>query len=574
MKKLAFLQQKKLRIAILIFLIIFFLLFSMNFFTSLENKIYDLMLFSPYLFNPVNIDNVIVISIDESTLDKLGPWPIKRSYYADVIDKMEDNGVKAIGLDIILSSDFNEKEDEKLTKVLEKYNNIVLPVVADFKMTRSLYTYNVKNVDFEKPINRFAKNAKLAHINYIQDRDGIIRKIKYELAGADESYKSFAVKLAEFANNNITFRKDSGFIGFSGPSTNIPVLSFADILEGNFQANDISNKIAIIGVDIPGLGDKYMTPFSRYGYMTGAQIHAQTVSALISNEIRNKISFPTRLLFLFFLSLIFIYLFFNHKPIYSSFILFIFIFTFTFAYIILFNLNVIIDYVAPVILILFLYIISIFNWYFAVDKEKTRLISVFQHYISPTVMDEMLKNPAEIKLGGETTYLTVLFVDIREFTIYSEDKEPEEVVKILNDTYEKLTSLVFCDLGTLDKYLGDGIMAFYGAPLSVKDHQSRALKTAIEAQNLKLPFKLGIGINTGFVTVGNVGSLEKMEYTVIGDVVNKAARFVNIARPGEIVIGKETYQGLSDEYKSLDWKSEQVKIKGVSNLLEIMTLKI
>ncbi|MFW6389965.1 MAG: adenylate/guanylate cyclase domain-containing protein [Halanaerobiales bacterium] len=180
-------------------------------------------------------------------------------------------------------------------------------------------------------------------------------------------------------------------------------------------------------------------------------------------------------------------------------------------------------------------------------------------------MQELLNNPGLVKLGGEQVKLTVLFADIRGYTAYSEGKSPELMVEELNEVFTQINKKIFKNKGTLDKYLGDGVMAFFGAPLPIEEHSVNAVKTALEIMNLNLSFKLGIGINTGQAVAGNIGSRERMEYTVIGDSVNKAARFVEIAGPGEVIIGKSTYKSLSIDYKNRDWIKEMRKVRNINH---------
>jgi adenylate cyclase len=174
-----------------------------------------------------------------------------------------------------------------------------------------------------------------------------------------------------------------------------------------------------------------------------------------------------------------------------------------------------------------------------------------------------------IKLGGRKVEVSIIFVDIRDFTGFARKKKPERVVKSLNDTFSKINSVIINNKGTLDKYLGDGIIAFFGAPLPDNDHIARCFKAARQIQQLseegEFPFKLGIGIDTGSVIVGNIGSEKMMDYTIVGNSVNKAARFVDIARGDEIVLRDNYWSQLSSNVQdnledALHIKEESIKI--------------
>ncbi|MCD6228617.1 MAG: CHASE2 domain-containing protein [Candidatus Omnitrophica bacterium] len=214
--------------------------------------------------------------------------------------------------------------------------------------------------------------------------------------------------------------------------------------------------------------------------------------------------------------------------------------------------------------------------FFTEEKEKAWIKKAFSHYMAPDVMNELLKDPSKLRLGGERRVLTVLFSDIKSFTSYSEKRKPEEVVKILNEYLDVMTRVIFENKGTLDKYVGDEIMAIFGAPRYEPPEVSakRAVKTAVDMME-KLAFlqdkwaqegyealDIGIGINTGEMVVGNMGSSLVMDYTVIGDAVNLGARIEALTRKynNNIIISEFTYQYVKDmvEVNPL----EPIKVKG------------
>lgn len=570
-------KKNKLKFFLLTILALLFLFLNIfGFFAPLEDKIYDFTLLMRYLWLEPTIQDVVLLSIDDATINELGPWPINREHYADALKKLEDAGASAIGLDLILSISSDIKSDKELTDVLKSYNNIVLPVVADFRKQETNIEDQVilHSFKFEKPYKDFLANSVLGHINYSPDRDGIIRKLIPVLGNKEDRYKSFAIELVEksgvsISQINLLEVNKEDLITFSGPSNIIPTASFLDIIEGDYDSVFFKGKIVVIGVNAVGMGDRYMTPFSRYGYMTGSQIHVQAISSLLKGDLKNRISNKLNILIYIFVAIASIYLFFFFMPSRATLILITYYILYTIIYLILFENNYIITYISQFFLVLGIYIISLVTWYFYANNEKLEIIGAFQRYLSPEVMKKLLDNPSGVTLGGEETYLTVIFVDIRDFTLYAENKSPKEVVELLNNTFGKITSIIFKNEGTLDKFLGDGFMAFFGAPLAMQDHERRAVKAALEIQDLDLPFKLGVGLNSGHVIAGNVGSSNRLEYTIIGDVVNKAARFVDIAKPGEIIVGLDTYKAIKDKIK---WKKDFIDIKGSNNKIEIYRL--
>lgn len=212
--------------------------------------------------------------------------------------------------------------------------------------------------------------------------------------------------------------------------------------------------------------------------------------------------------------------------------------------------------------------------FFTEEKDKLWIKSAFSHYLSKEVIGELLEDPAKLKLGGERREITVFFSDIRGFTTYSESHQPEEVVAMLNELLSEQVKVVFRHSGTLDKFVGDELMCFFGAPGNRHsgDHALVAVQTAVEIQAKMTQLRekwererkdilyIGIGINTGDMVVGNMGSLERMDYTVIGDNVNLGARLCSAAGKGEIIISESTYGKVAD--RVIAEKLEPIAVKG------------
>lgn len=202
-----------------------------------------------------------------------------------------------------------------------------------------------------------------------------------------------------------------------------------------------------------------------------------------------------------------------------------------------------------------------------------------ERFLSSNIVEKILANPNEIHLGGENQTVTILFSDIRGFTRMSEHMEPHAVVELLNEYFSEMTDLVFDSGGTLDKYLGDGIMALYGAPFAKPDDPLRAVKTAIEMQRSLVtlnrdwesrgqqPLRMGVGVNTGPVTAGYIGSAKRTEYTVIGDAVNLASRLCSNAAPGQILVSESAFQQLNGRIPAR--RLEPIRVKGKETPVEL-----
>ena len=240
-----------------------------------------------------------------------------------------------------------------------------------------------------------------------------------------------------------------------------------------------------------------------------------------------------------------------------------------------------IDVVGPESIIVFGFSAITSFRYFTEEKEKLWIKQAFSHYLSKEVINELMNDPSKLKLGGERKNLSVIFSDVRGFTKFSESHQPEEVVAMLNEILTEQVGVVFKYNGTLDKFVGDELMAFFGAPgeIHLTDHALVAVRTAIDIQ-LKLkeiqqkwvkekkdPLQIGIGINTGDMVVGNMGSSERMDYTVIGDNVNLAARLCSAASGDEIIISGMTYEKVKDQIQVE--KLEPILVKGKAQPIPI-----
>jgi adenylate cyclase len=173
-------------------------------------------------------------------------------------------------------------------------------------------------------------------------------------------------------------------------------------------------------------------------------------------------------------------------------------------------------------------------------------------YLSPEVIDTLLKHPEFWNLQGEEVEATIMFVDISGFTRFSQEHRPQEVVVFLNRYFSMVSDIIFKHKGTLDKFIGDAVMAIYGAPIRYKDHQIEAIESAYEIIEMakKENFLVKIGINTGNVILGNIGTERRIQYTAIGDPVNMAEYLESIANPGEILIGEQTYKAVKERIKA------------------------
>lgn len=338
---------------------------------------------------------------------------------------------------------------------------------------------------------------------------------------------------------------------------------------------EIKDSICIIGLTAPGTHDYNPIPLQPDYPMVGT--HANIINTILQEKFIRQINPQINIGIILLIGIFTAVCITSLSPVYSLISTAAISIFYCLLCLFLFNQHGLwIEMIRPLFTVLLSYI-GINSYSFATEqKEKRWIRKAFGHYISKNVMEEILKDPAKLKLGGERKELTVLFSDIRSFTSYSETRQPEEVVSILNEYLTEMTKIVFKYNGTLDKYVGDEIMAIFGAPSAKEetDHAQRAVLAALEMleklkelhekwrKEGKEPFDIGIGINTGPMLVGNMGSADRMDYTVIGDSVNLGARVEALTRQynNHLIITESTYNYVKNIVQAK--KLEEVKVKG------------
>jgi len=242
----------------------------------------------------------------------------------------------------------------------------------------------------------------------------------------------------------------------------------------------------------------------------------------------------------------------------------------------------------PVALIFITYAVTTATDFVVAEMGRRRTKAMFSRYVSASVAEELMRDPDSVGLGGSRKVVTIMFCDIRGFTSYSEGKDPEEVVSRLNEYLTAMTNVIFQNGGTLDKYLGDGLMAIFGAPVYYPDHIQRAIRTAVEIQheinelnrkwaaNNHQPLNIGVGLNTGNALIGNVGSPERMDYTAIGEDVNLASRVEGLTKTFDtLVVISERSVKLLGEQPSLPWNFQflgHAEVKGFTDPIGVYTV--
>lgn len=602
---------------IVLSLFIFFAVFSyFDSFEYIESKLADKIfvrskLENKYETSKVDTSNIIIIGIDDLSLEKLGRWPWPRSYHAKLIDIISKGNPAAIGIDIMFSENSNDaEEDISFAKAIEKANNVVLSEYGIFEETSKLGEINA--YDLIEPIEEIKNKASVGHINVFTDEDGVVRRELVEFQYQDEDIKSFDYKIYNTYLRNtkqdvdkIKVTKDKSnrrYIDFIGKGRDgiaditqntdniytIPskfkYISFSAVLEGQIYPEIFKDKIVLIGPYTLGIDDYYNTPMDIQERIYGVEIHANIIQSYLNNSFKQNVSDYFNFVILLIFSLIGFMLFKMNRQIKGIFVVIPCIYIYLYIAKKIYSAGFRVDLIYPIGLLILIYLVAWILNYISEIIERKRITNIFGKYVAPQVVNEIIKGGEDgLKLGGTRREITTLFVDIRGFTPLSEKAQPEEVVHILNDYLELCEQSVFKYGGTVDKFIGDATMAIFNAPLDLNEHAFKAVQTAwnmkigsqILQETLQEKFghtvQFGIGINTGDAVVGNIGSKHRMDYTAIGDAVNTAARLESNAKGGQILMSKDTYEIVKDkiEAKYLG----EIKVKGKVNGVPIYELE-
>ncbi|MFQ5817701.1 MAG: CHASE2 domain-containing protein [Terriglobia bacterium] len=351
-------------------------------------------------------------------------------------------------------------------------------------------------------------------------------------------------------------------INYRGPDRTFPHVSLADIVAGRYAPGTFRGKIVLVGPTMLGIPDHHATPFMQTGF-PGVEIHANVLDTMLTQRFIRR-GLREELIDLAFIVLFGMGMGFVlglARPLWSTLVTVAMLALFLGgAYFALAQFDMWLNMVVPggVLVSNFLGVTA--YRVFIEEREKRKTRAAFQQYVSPQLIREMLKGRGQLELGGKERELSIMFSDIRGFTSLSEKLTAMELTSFLNEYTDEMTNIIFRHWGTLDKFEGDAIMAFWGAPFEQDDHARRACAAALDKARRvdelraqwraegKPDINIGLGINTGRVVVGNMGSRKRFNYTVLGDPVNLASRLegVNKAYATRIIVSETTYRAASD----------------------------
>ena len=365
----------------------------------------------------------------------------------------------------------------------------------------------------------------------------------------------------------------AALVPFRGPAGSFPYHSAVDVLNGAISPEALAGRIVLVGTSAPGLMDLRTTPVG--GAYPGVEIHANLIAGILGNEVKTSPGYmlAVEVLSILFLGGLLVVMLPKMSPLRASLSTALALGVFLVMNVLFWQGGLVLAPAACLLLILFVYAINMSWGFFVESRSKRQFADLFGQYVPPELVDEMAKDPESYSMAGRSEALTILFSDIRNFTTLSEGMNPRELTQLMNEYLGAMTEVIQGQRGTLDKYIGDAIMAFWGAPMADAEHARHALLTAmamqkaVEALDEKFAargwptLRIGVGVNTGVVTVGDMGSKVRKAYTVMGDAVNLASRLEGVTKlyGVGIVVGEATREQVPDFiYRELD----RVRVKG------------
>lgn len=569
------------------------ILFCHGTFNFLENKIYDnRILLTSNLSRPS--DDICFIGIDQECInvalrEKNWSWPWPRSAYGQIVDYMNEGKAANVIFDIFFTepSIYGKEDDIAFANSCKLFGKVI----------QTFFQNNDVNQTALYPIPEIRKSAALiGNITSAKDSDGIIRRarisqyyqqseipalgltpILLQANNQQEEMKKIKKEIPLLKDNTVRLRFRGSLNRYAHYSAIDIIQSWEDYQNGKepfIHPSNFENCTVFFLLYAPGLYDICSSPISKV--YPGAGIHITMLDNYLQNDFIKEVPMWINILFLLicaFSGTLIILITKKHESS-SKIIIFSIITTMLIPLLIiligygLFCINIFIQIIAPLFCFIFSFLESIFYSYATEGKQRRFIKTAFTQYLSPSVINQLLINPDKLKLGGEKRRISMFFSDIQGFTSISEPLSPEQLTDLLNKYLSEMSDIILKNNGTIDKYEGDAIIAFWNAPLDTNNHELKAIETAIECQKrldelnpefIKIsghPLFTRIGINTGDAVVGNMGSSKRFDYTMFGDSVNLASRLEGLNKEfgTKILCTEETVTNAIKQGSSLQFR--------------------
>jgi len=582
-------------------------MFLVGSFEYLEMRSYDLR-YGALPSRPVRTP-ILLLRIDEESEAKLDvrATDISRGMYAAAVRNLAEAGAAIIAFDVIFSRLRDPDKDSEFAQAIGEAGNVILaryigekghktphPLFREKEMGEALInvTLDSDGVLRHMPLVGFDYSGDVSEPEPVLTLSVEVARLYLDPTGEQELDLSQPTELS-IGPLRIPYQDGRMRINFYGPPATFPRIPFWKAVKGELSPEEIRGRIVLIGASAPSLHDYYQTPYTekvvmaltgqtekmRGVRMDGFEIHANAVQTILDRSFVDRSKDQPGLVpgLLAGLGVLGTVLLIQSRR--SSIVVAVL------RVVLLVGIGAVgfglfwwsrywLDIIPMYSLVAIQYSAAISYQRYTERQKRRQVQAMFGRYVSPRVVDQLVKNPALANPSGRKERLTVFFSDIRGFTSMSEKMEPQEVQRLLGEYFTEMTRILFKYGGTLDKFMGDAVMAFFGNPEPQPDHAARAVRMALEmreavkrlnqkwASEGRPAIGVGMGINTGDVTVGNLGSPEFLDYTVIGDTVNLACRLEQNAKAGDILITQATCDEIKDTVEVE--RMEPIRVKGKS----------
>ena len=498
--------------------------------------------------------DVAIVGVDEKTIGEFGAGPIlPRRAHARLLGRLDAAGADVIAYDLRFQGRTLPRDDRALVEAVSDARPVVL---ATFDPGGKVIPVPAGHPDPE------AIGATLASIGVPTDADGNVRGLLYRPI----KLRTLPVESGELHGgepvDGSAFDENEAWVDFAGPPGTYPTYSLVDVLRGEVPEDAFDGKVVIVGPTDPAAKDVVQTPTSD-APMPGPELQANATATVLDGFPLRNASGPANAVLLLAMGLIAPLVAVRRSALGVLVVAIGALAAFLVAAQLAFQAGRVLDVAEPVLGLLIGTAGALIVHYAIVTRERRHLRSLFSRFVPPQVVDEVVDRVDEdLRLGAVRRDGTVMFCDLRGFTTFSERHDPELVVEIVNRYLSEMTEAILDEGGTLVSYMGDGIMALFGAPIEQPDHADRAVRAARVMLAERLPrfndwlaergiehrFRMGIGLNSGPVMSGNVGSEQRLEYTAIGDTTNTAARLEGMTKGTEhqAYLAESTYERLAE----------------------------
>ena len=491
--------------------------------------------------------SVAVVGIDAKTFQALDQrWPFPRSIHGRLLDRLAQDQVAGVVYDIQFTEPTSPREDNALVSAVARTTGAGIPVILATEESDAQGNTNV--FGGEAVLSQIG--ARAASSTFTPDSDGIWRRTSGEVrnlatlpVAAVEEMNGGQVDLGQYPD-------DGALIDFAGEPGTIPTYSFSDVLSGSVGRSELSGKTVVVGATSPSLQDVHATSTSGDRLMSGSEVTANAIATVADGfpleEVPWILGALIVLLFAVWVPLTAVRI---ESRIWltigaglASGIIYLVLSQ------LLFDAGAVLPVVAPMLALAVAIIGTIAVQYTVEAFERQRVRDTFARFVPAGVVDQVMESTGgDLRSGAVRRECTVLFSDLRGFTTFAETRSPDEVVEILNRYLGAMTDGIMDHGGAIVSYMGDGIMAVFGAPLEQSDHADRAVAAAREMLGSRMsefnswaaeegkeePFRMGVGINTGPVMAGQVGSAQRVEFAAIGDTTNTASRLESMTKESD-----------------------------------------